>query len=924
MKNEIKKEKKSFWRAKPVSMFAHLILIVLTGLSFWPFASFYYHHVTPLGGDFYQTSSYFGYFYRFATWPPMLWKYIWFNGLPAVFDYPWLHMYLGAPLLNFFTSVTANRIYSLATLFLFFVFSYALFNKLSKNKIFAVFLASLLIWSRGIYVNLFGAGAGAFSATMLFTPLVFYLLLKYFDRGQAKWLLMAAVLSGLSVAGHQGMSGLFVFIPSLILLFFNSDPNHKFFSGKKFKDLFLYLLFFLLSGGLALYPYILAFLGSLFGFETMLETATQAWAKKDALPGLFTFTNPAFYFTSGLLIIFILLRKKFREALKKSLGFIILSLYVIIYEVLMYYGKNFFAETLGSDRAFWFFPLALGGILAIFFQKIRAEKNAQVKVSFGFILKGLAIAAVATGFIFAPSIYWVVRNTTGLSVITTPAENLMAHPNEANKEEVMPDWLDTADKNHRLHTAGAMNIWWNALYDLPLTGGYADPEGPKMRAYKYWRDTSMTGEAMEHFKQPEPIAKNYAFFLIDWYAIKYIEYSSGSYAAPSYLYTNPDFVAKEQLMPQTGYHFYQAKDQYYSPIVRPTNAPTVLIISTQESYNTLLRIIAMENINSQSLIPIRYSQYIDDLTKVNLNDFDAVLLYDYHYKKEKNFQKVPQEPWQKLAAYVKTGGKLFIEGGSDVKESDIGNLPDGTLPEVFPVTKTQREDLGSVWQLAIKEPDLLKNINPQKFDALVYQDGPWNLSYAEPAAIKSGAQIVLTQNDKAILVQENLGQGQVLWSGMNLPYHIKSYNNIEEGRLFRVLLNSLVTLAPETPPPFSLERNKSEEIKITSQNFKGILFKETYYGGWRATLSGEKKKPYEAGVGMMYFPLGSDKNATVEVYYRGLFIYWLLFGLMIFSIVFALFSLIFGEKLNAVFKKLFRVEKIKKKTTSWWEKDEQE
>jgi len=923
MKNKIKNEKKNFWLAKPVSFFGHLILIVLTGLSFFPFASFYYRHPTPLGGDFYQMSTYFSYFHRFANWLPMLWKYVWFNGVPAVYDYPWLHMYLGAPLLHFFTSVTANRIYSLVALFLYFVFSYALFYRLSKNKLFAAFLTSILIWSRGIYAALFGAGAGAFSANLMFAPLIFYLLMKYFDHWKSKWLLVAAVLSGLSVAGHQGMSILFVIIPSVILLLFNYDYGHKFFSGKKFRDLIIYCLFFLLSGCLALYPYILSFLGSLFGFETMMGTATQAWPRKDALSGLFSYTNPALYLTLGFLIISLLFCKSLREALKKSLGFIVLCLYIIIFEVLMYIGKNPFSETLGSDRTFWFLTLALGGLLAIFFQRIKIERTVQVKGSLSFILRGLAIIAVATGFIFAPSIYWVVKDHTGLAILTTQAETLMAHPNEENKKEVMPDWLDTADKNHRLHTSGALTVWWNALYDLPVTGGYADPEGEKMRTYGYWRDTSMTGEAVEHFKQPEEIAKNNAFFLIDWYAIKYIEYSGQGYDAPSYLYKNPDFVAKEQQMFKNVYHYYQAKDQYCSPIIRPTNAPTVLIISTPESYNSLLRILAMENINSQFLIPIHYSQYIEDLTKVDLSDFDAVLLYDYHYKNERNFKSYPTKPWEKLADFVKAGGKLFLETGSDVKESNSQNLPVSGLPEVFPVTSTRRGDLGNTWKIEIEDSNLLKNINPQKFDPLVYQDGPWYLSYADPTATKTGAQVILTQKDKAILVQEKLGQGQVLWSGINLPYHIKSYNNIEEGKLFQVLLNSLVTLTPETPVPFAFERNKSEEIKITSQNFKGILFKESNYGGWWASLEGKKHKPFEAGLGMMYFPLKSDNNVTVKVYYRGLFIYWLMFGFMVLSVLLALASLIFGEKINVVFKKLFRVEKIKKKTMSWWEKDEE-
>ena len=71
-----------------------------------------------------------------------------------------------------------------------------------------------------------------------------------------------------------------------------------------------------------------------------------------------------------------------------------------------------------------------------------------------------------------------------------------------------------------------------------------------------------------------------------------------------------------------------------------TKVLPLLVVSTTEGYDTILRVLAQENLNSRLLIPVQGSPYIEDLTKEDLSHFGAILLYNYKYKKEANFKTI--------------------------------------------------------------------------------------------------------------------------------------------------------------------------------------------------------------------------------------------------------------------------------------------
>src|SRR5205823_4174663 len=101
-----------------------------------------------------------------------------------------------------------------------------------------------------------------------------------------------------------------------------------------------------------------------------------------------------------------------------------------------------------------------------------------------------------------------------------------------------------------------------------------------------------------------------------------------------------------------------------------------------------------------------------------------------------------------------------------------------------------------------------------------------------------------------------------IWSGMNLAYHLNRNHNIEEAKFFDNILSYLVNISKPTVPTYNVEFSSSNLRTITTQNAKGILFKEQAYDGWKANFIGNKSSGsisiFKAGPaypGFMYIPL---------------------------------------------------------------------
>src|SRR3989344_8993554 len=119
-------------------------------------------------------------------------------------------------------------------------------------------------------------------------------------------------------------------------------------------------------------------------------------------------------------------------------------------------------------------------------------------------------------------------------------------------------------------------------------------------------------------------------------------------------------------------------------------------------FRILLNILGMTNTNSKQVIPLWLSESLKDMPNLGKLNLDGLVLYGYLNGDNKSGLK-------KIENYVKNGGKLIIETGSDVYQTNQKKLP-----EFFPIEGTKRQEIGSSWGLGDFGPPVLGD-KPRRF-----------------------------------------------------------------------------------------------------------------------------------------------------------------------------------------------------------------
>jgi hypothetical protein len=371
--------------------------------------------------------------------------------------------------------------------------------------------------------------------------------------------------------------------------------------------------------------------------------------------------------------------------------------------------------------------------------------------------------------------------------------------------------------------------------------------------------------------------------------------------------------------------FYELKSEYTSPILHPSNASVIGVAADAYSYETFLRTIGMYNVNSKKLIPLRISEPIDTMELDELNRFDALVLYGYKYK---NFDRA----WQLLDTWVNGGGKLFIETGSMVPESDTYNLhyEQSALPDLFPMKQTQQKELGEQWVLSVGNEDFFKGVDIDKFGQPILDGAAWKFSVPTQDSLKDGVEVILKQQNQPLIARLNYGKGEVIWSGMNLPYHSMVYKNADEGLLFYNILDHFIKFAEQPiPQDYAVERPNPQEARISLKPARGVMFREQAYG-WKATLTNPYKRqlkvyktgPTYYGFNYVFLPDGIDGEAKVSFKFgswTSATNYAVLSMATILFIVDYVFldGLILTRRMRPWFKRSH------KKVRKWWEKEDE-
>ncbi|MFH1367117.1 MAG: hypothetical protein ABIH38_03985 [Patescibacteria group bacterium] len=943
---------------------SHTGATALLLVSVWPFTHWFYAKSPALGVDFNLMATYVNYFLHHWAWPWNGWKYIWFGGLPLFDDYPALHFYLAVPFAHFFGVFRGVQIYLLFTLFLFLFFCYLLFWEISRQKILSLILAVSIGFSALIYGSLVFGGNGTFFASLFFVPLILYLIVKFYHRQKRSYLLWAAVFAGLSFIAHSGLAVYFIMPLSLILIFFWIDKNHKLFIWQKIKDLFIFGLITLLVGGAIIYYYVIYYTqtsslstyGNFSDWQARVEYMTKLAASKlIELDWLLLYGTPLILIAA--IVIFILKKQKYR--LKFILPFILLLIFLILF----IYAPQRWG---GVWRMFWAFPLVFGLIIAVSWRQIKktfyhhhffqTKKGKILSVFLSLVFMG----AASIYFYFNQNRFFYFFDRTDLkdsygqpvlnsrSIGSYPGLTRYPLPDQEIKEKIFPSWLDGGETNYRLYAMDATyNLWVNTYFEIPLVRGYVPAITSKLENWLYWSDTSLTkDDIVELHDVPVSFAKNYALFNIDWLAIKYLEgakpedynYTAEKKAAgenPEDYYTATPKATRQYYGPLSSYllndevimrkqwwedcQYFQVQDNLTSPIVKATDVPAVLVISDDEGYDVILKNIAIHNLNSQYLVPVHVNR-IDDLKASEINNFEAVILYNYQYKNQ-------QKAFALIDQYVKQGGHLYVETGSRSPQE-----AESSLPDFFPVYTTRKQAFEKNWQFDLSNDPLINGVEFDKFSEASYLNAGWGVSYSSQI-VRDWATEVLSIEDNSVLVKGQYGKGEVIWSGFNLPYHILAYNNEKETQLFKNILGELVSLNQELALDYSVSRPASEKVVIEGKKANGLIFKESHYPGWGAKVKiGKQTRSlliYSAGTDFMYVRLPEDfkENFTVTFSYRGTAVTWSFYIISFLTILFTVdYSLFKNRAFNLITFNIFARKKQKKgpvKTVaSWWDDDQ--
>jgi len=341
-----------------------------------------------------------------------------------------------------------------------------------------------------------------------------------------------------------------------------------------------------------------------------------------------------------------------------------------------------------------------------------------------------------------------------------------------------------------------------------------------------------------------------------WYGLEYLFLDEGSEAP---------WATASQYFEETwrghGYRLFRVVNS--TPYASVGDRRKILVVGDRYAYENIFWTLIQTKFDPEVDALVWMDAKVDDLDVEELRNFDIVVLYGYSYRNRDEMMRV-------LQRYVIEGGSLFI---------DTGYSPDSETPELtppFPVTATKAENFGFTWTFTCKSSEILQDVNFTAFAPPRYGDYPWGVSRASNLTLQPWAETLVWLNGYPIIVTGEYGKGEVIWCGLNLPYHAKSYRNREEAKL---LLNLLNWLSPPKDKPSceaEVERSIPEKIVITlDEKVEGdisVFVRETYFPKWKAYLESESKRRrldlYYSGPGFMLIILPKEIETPAKLIIR--------------------------------------------------------
>lgn len=870
-----------------------LIAASLVMLMFLPLAKEYLTLDHAVGGDYYNGLTYAVQFSRHLPFPPSGWLSFWHEGIPVIGGYQIFPFYIMAPLFSYMDAATAMETFAIVSQFLFLLTSLLLFYEVSKSAPVSLLLTFIILKTKASFYQLFAEGLIVASTIQWLLPLTLFFIYRSFmnpseKKNKIQYIALAGITTGISILSHPAMGLLTVFLPSVVVLFVLT----------KAKRLFLFV-YSSISFGIGIPTLYYLFVQFAFGGGVSgMCTNPQCWGLyPQHFVTWFSVLTPIAVITLLLLAFTVKLVRRKAVSLAPIVppiaAFFILSLYLVA----AYFHKiDILVASIFPRRIFW----ALNILLLL----IAASSYRVVSESIGkklFLLPPLLSTLTILAFLYINPNSFDPKDSSSYNYPSAyPSyidKYIVPKYQKGNTSKFLPDWVTEKAKtetNYRFDSLNSLLVhWWNAAFLMPATRGYSNFLTGEAATWQYF---FQVGTAEGSKKEDRELVKRQTLFLIDHYGVGLYDDSGRGQGGVGYdlsVLEDPEVIIKNE----SG--FYDISDETSSSIVSATNAIPILVVSDKDGYETVLRALSLTGINSQKVITIAGVDNINKLSIEEISKFPAVILY---HPKGNN--------WDKLKSYVEEGGKVFI----DINSKSYQNLPD-----FLPVKDLYTIEVEGDWlPKNLKQNPLTKNIDAQKFSPFEYEGNSWKITRSDESDVNSWTQPLFGYENYVVLSEGTFGKGNVILSGLNLPFHIVENENSQEIELFANIIKSIANSQNSKNPVFTVERPFPETISIKGANFRGVYFKENYNSGWKARVNQQDSEVYKAGLGFMYIPVSFDhqSNPTISIYYSGSITTWLLF--------LGATSVFIGSALLAIFPKLFiyLYNKSAKRLSKWLLKEE--
>lgn len=328
-----------------------------------------------------------------------------------------------------------------------------------------------------------------------------------------------------------------------------------------------------------------------------------------------------------------------------------------------------------------------------------------------------------------------------------------------------------------------------------------------------------------------------------------------------------------------------------------TTRPLVLVVG-QEKVNAYFRIFHLANLGIMPFdeaILVKGKENIDEYTAKELSQFDLVILEGYQYKKLANREKT----WKQLDQYVRGGGNLMINTGWQYTSADWQL---NKTPEFIPLKQLEWTEAGKTVDQAVK------------FSALDYHGNNWGVSSAKPEYLREWAEVVLSGKGMPLVARGNLGQGRVVWSGLDLVGHISEFkDNPAEIQFFKEQIDYLLAGKEKQNLAAQWQRDYPDKVEMTinepADAKVGIYWSEAFHPDFKAKLyepgkkQGRKLAVYKAGPGMSLFILPQVKAGSRIVWeYKKPLIGWLSLGVSTGTLILLIINIFKPIKFRIKFK----------------------